>query len=363
MVELVSLNKEGLRAFIQSEQFGTLDPLPISRHRAVSQIHNPRADEKDVLLVIATHQGKVVGYVGALPDYIYSGHQKQKTGWVSSFWVDPQYKTQKLAQTLFQRLAKEWGGMLTVTNSVPWMEGFYQRSGVFGPTLFAHGLRSYLRLNLAELLPPKRSFFKAIEPILSRLDGFFNVFNDWRLSRSVLSLKIDPSLCVLENLTSREAEFIFQNSHHLTKRTLEDLNWILAYPWVEQREQKDEDGKYYFSTHSARFQNWMYASLDAQGEVQGIVFLNLRENRLEVPYVFGGVAFKSKLPNLIKVLMVKHRVNMVSVIDQELSRIQAEQSDLFLYQKKIEKMFLISKVFGELEVARFQDGDGDGVFT
>ena len=48
MIRIETLNKEQLQNYINSPDFGKGDFIPISRHRAISQIKNPHANYDDI---------------------------------------------------------------------------------------------------------------------------------------------------------------------------------------------------------------------------------------------------------------------------------------------------------------------------
>ena len=77
-METKTFNKAELQEFINSPSFNELINIPISRRRAISQIHNPRAEDEDILLVAAFDGNKTVGYLGILPDFVIQGNTKEK---------------------------------------------------------------------------------------------------------------------------------------------------------------------------------------------------------------------------------------------------------------------------------------------
>lgn len=76
-MEIKSYNKQQLKEFIESDAFNRLSVIPISKHRAISQINNPRASTEDILLVVQFDKDNVVGYLGVLPDYLFLVDQKK----------------------------------------------------------------------------------------------------------------------------------------------------------------------------------------------------------------------------------------------------------------------------------------------
>ena len=65
-----------LLEFINSDSFKNLKNYPITRHRALSHINNPRADAEDKILYITYYYNKIVGYRLIMVDEIIVNNQK-----------------------------------------------------------------------------------------------------------------------------------------------------------------------------------------------------------------------------------------------------------------------------------------------
>jgi len=83
MIQIRQLNKAQLLTFIYSEEYKNLTFIPITKHRAISHIHNPRADDDDIILFLAYENEELVGYLGVLADKIYYQNSPIKCGWLS----------------------------------------------------------------------------------------------------------------------------------------------------------------------------------------------------------------------------------------------------------------------------------------
>ena len=88
MIEIRLLNKQLLSEFINSREYQKLKHLPISKHRAISHIKNPRANDTDILLLLAFQNKQLVGYLGVLPEQIINNNKVEKWGWLSCLWID-----------------------------------------------------------------------------------------------------------------------------------------------------------------------------------------------------------------------------------------------------------------------------------
>src|SRR5690606_13475622 len=167
-MELREFTPKNLAEFLSSEEYKTMPVVPISRHRALSHIKNPRVSENDVILVLATVEGKMAGYLGVFADYIFLNEQKEKAGWLSCMWVDPEVRGQGIAKKLLNRVLERWENRILVTEFTPAAKGLYDRFGQFQDLKISEGLRCFLRFNLDELLPKKFPVLEKFKPLLDR---------------------------------------------------------------------------------------------------------------------------------------------------------------------------------------------------
>ena len=70
-VDIKSYTIGDIEGLLPDYKFWELDPLPITKHRIVSQIRNTRASKDDLALVVAFENGCIVGYGGVFPDRVY----------------------------------------------------------------------------------------------------------------------------------------------------------------------------------------------------------------------------------------------------------------------------------------------------
>src|SRR5512133_3973680 len=100
--------RKTLDDLLNSALFGNLEQIPICRHRALSQINNPRCYDSAVILLIALEKNQLIGYLGVLPDCIYNLGEKTRMGWLSCFWVDESYRSSPLAASLLIEVMDSW---------------------------------------------------------------------------------------------------------------------------------------------------------------------------------------------------------------------------------------------------------------
>lgn len=363
-METRTYNKHELNDFINSKEFGRLNRYPISRHRALSHIKNPRASDQDILLVVQFDQDKVVGYLGVLPDYLIHQNDIQKVGWLSCFWADQAYKPYNIAANLLLKVVRDWDQKVFITNLVPWTEHVYQRTHMFLPTSYKTGFRGYMRFNLSEILPPKRRLFKRLFLLWKIVDLLSNLVCDLRFvflrEYQIADLKIEQCDAV------DEAMAVFIESHNLdnwNQRGKNELNWILKYPWIIEQAQPDEESKkYYFSSVSSRFFYLLLRFTGRDGTINGLAMLCVRNNNLTVPYVFTTNNSSDSIARALVNTMIKYKLSMVTTFDTNLADSLQKFRIPFIFRKKVKKAYLISKNFGFIKDLNFQDGDGDCAF-
>jgi hypothetical protein len=363
-METKTYNKHELLDFINSEKFTRLEKIPISRHRAISQINNPRASDDDILLVVQFDLEKVIGYLGILPDYLKNQDDLEKVGWLTCFWIDEAYKSYNIAANLFLRVIRAWNQKIFITNFVPWLEPVYQRTRMFLPTSYKKGFRGYMRFNLSEILPPKRKLYKKLYPMLKIVDVLSNLVCDLRFiffkGYQIVHLNVDTCDAV------DEAMSVFIGDHNLNnwnQRGKNELNWILMYPWLIQQAKPDaESKKYYFSSVSSRFFYKLLRFTGRDGEIKGLTMLCIRNHALTVPYVFAEDSCYDSIARALVNNMTKYKLSMVTTFDSSLVSSLQKMWIPFIFRKQIKKPYLISKKFGFITELNFQDGDGDCAF-
>ena len=360
-METLSFNRKTLLEFINSDAYKNLSNLPISYHRAISQIHNPRADDNDLLLVATFDGNKTVGYLGVMPDYIFFNNEKQKIGWFSCFWVDENYKSKNIAASLYLRIIKAWNKKIMITNIVPSLIPTYQKTKIFQPTQYKTGLRCYYRFNFSELLPPKKKFFDQIKPILK--------LGDWLLNTLIAPFFLARKPGVINGLNFLEineideeiGDFLLKKSN-VSNRKKEDLEWTLSYPWMLQQAQDDRSKQYYFSSVSSVFYYKLFKVLDADQRFVGFFLLKIRDRALSIPYFYVSDPFKDQAIAFIGKWLQNNKIDILTVFLPELVEGFEKAKLPFIFKKTIKKAYVISKDLPQISDLDFQDGDGDCVF-
>ncbi len=363
-MEIISFTKESLYDFIFSVQYNKLINVPISKHRAISQINNPRADQNDILLVAQFDENKTIGYLGILPDYIITGERKEKIGWITCFWVDEKYRSQNIAATLFLVVMRAYDENIFITNIVPWLEPVYQKTKLFFPTRYQTGFRGYLRFNFSEILASKNKLFKKITPLLKFSDCLLNSINDIRFKFNNKYQPLGINYDYLFSLDEITDEFVEKHSKNSwNQRSKTELNWIIKNPWLIEGIEKDiQSSRYYFSYISRQFFTQVIRFSDNTNKSIGLIIINIRNNNLTIPYLFSDKENLDVIAKFIIYTMVSLKLNMVTIFHENLSSYFNKIKTPFIFKKEIKKPFFISKKFEPVNNLSFQDGDGDCAF-
>jgi GNAT superfamily N-acetyltransferase len=350
--------------FVSSEHFSKLKHTPISKHRALSYAHNPRSEASDKILFVAFENDEVAGYIGALPEKIFTHGEWKRMTWLSCFWVDPQFRGKNISKQLFDLAMKSWDETAMITNISPGTLKIYKRMSYFHSPITKTGIRGYLRFNLAEVLPQRGGAFETLKPLFKSIDFVFNLFNSIRLV-FYPGYKMDKGIGYeyIDEI-GEEAEALINkvNQTYLNRRGKAELEWITRYPWVLEQEEDADNRRYYFSSVSKRFIYQQVEFHDRTGKVRAFIMISIRNHSLTVPYVFYDPGMEHVIVRFLFNVMLDYSLNMLTVFHPELVKEIHKSRSPFLFKKKIIRPYFLPKTL-DISEPVFQDGDGDCVFT
>jgi hypothetical protein len=364
------ITAKALPDFIQSDEYLKSNIIPISQHRALSHTMNPRVDPDDVVLFLVYVDDEIAGYIGILADHFFINGLPEKIGWISCLWIDPTSTGKGIVKKLLKQAFLRWNNKVLITNYSPDVKGTYIRSGLFMEPFTKPGVRGYLRFNFHELLPTKKKVFQQWSWLLKVGDAVLNVGNETRLFvTQVFNKHGDSRIEVLSEIDQETNAFIKKHQQdNLPKRSSDELNWIVKYPWILEGVHKTSvQQRYYFSSISKQFVQVPIKILDEHKQIKIFLYITIRNKHLKVHYVyFSGVDTK-EVAAVIYTQALKYRCNMVTVFDPILNEYIFNNPSPFLFKKKLTQEYFASKAFeGKLAAHpsdEFQYGDGDGVFT
>ena len=367
-MEIKAFTVADLRAALASEDFWLPQTLPITKHRALSFVRNPRADEHDLVLMVAYRDQRVIGHLGILPDKIFVNDDVYKLGWLTGWWVDPACATSGVGAILLFKALNAYGQAIGVSGGSREARQVLRASQKFMAFNSLHGLDIRLRLNLTgnflRRVPALKIFrvvFKIFEAVTDEVVNLRSYF--WRRSNHHCRNLTFEYIAAVDEQTDR---FIKQhNQRDLTRKERSDLSWIMNNPWILSAPFKDSTGKrYYFSSRAGRFYYLGVKVFEPHREMIGFFLLKVRDDRMSVVYAF----FDSRHSASITAAVFHHALAMdVSILSLYGKQLAAGYSELGCpcwAARKKSREFSLSKAFADIPLAncRLQGGDGDLAF-
>ena len=366
MISIKKICVSELQQFVYDPSYLMWDNIPISRHRAMSYIHNPRSLPSDVVLYLAYIGDRLVGYRTIFPDSITFGEKVIKVGWLSGNWVDPNFRRRGIASKLFESALVDWNNRLLFTNYAEESKAVYDKTGTFKRVYTLNGVRLYIRPCLTRILCAKKRQFKYYKVLWQAIDFLFSIMNPLPLFSSLIR---QPSGIKYEYLNMADPQVIkiFENetSKTPTHRTGKELNWILTHPWLVSAPQGDIIGKkYFFSSSPKRFESFL-VKVYRDNDFLGFILFNLNEKFITTPYIMC----REGEERIFAVALLKHAVNLGAcrvttyhqLLGKELKRL-VPFGWLSLNQKRI--FFATSSINQEIgDNFTFLVGDGDCAFV
>ena len=367
MINITPLNRKGLIKYLETDEYRNARFIPITRHRALSHIHNPRAEDEDILMLLAHSSSELVGYLGVLADWIYeSDGTRHKCGWLSCMWVDPNFRGQGISKRLVKTALEYWSQNILVTEFTAAAKGLYDKVGAFRDLQILEGIRLYRRLDLAKILPPKRAFFAKIKGVLTYIDYASNLVLDARfLFDRPGNIK---HMSYIDSLDAEVRNFIQSKSTgHLFSRQSQEIDWILQYPWIIKAPSVDDfSARYHFSSVDSDFSFSAIKLKNERGAMTGFLLFAKRGKNLKLPYCFYDAEQLPKIICIIKMHLKKWHISTFTVFHKAIVEQLAKQYTFSFYKKKIKRHFIISKKLDHFIIGNvhlIQDGDADCAFT
>ncbi len=361
-MEIVAYTAAQLVAFTQSEQFNTLQHIPLSRLRALSHLHNPRLAAETPIMYMAWLNNQVEGYRMVLCDTIYNDDVAMPVCWYSCVWVNPAMRGKGIAKGLVNRCLEDWGGRIFGADAVPESRNLYLSTGLYKGEHYLNGTRAYLRASFADILVKRKPVLSSLKPLLNVGDALLNLFTATNV------LPLPKEIEVVTTVDDEVAAFIQPYlANLLFKRAKDDLNWITQNPWIRSGEPDSESKRYYFSSVAKRFEFIQWLLRNENGKIAGYAMLSIRDGHLKTPYVFVEEAHIPTLAKALNSLMVNEQLEMLTTFHPGLVQYFAQHKRPYIFVKSIRREYFASKPISQYIEMGAQpnicDGDGDQAFT
>lgn len=367
-MEIKAFTVADLRTALSSEDFWHTKTLPITKHRALSYSHNPRADQDDPVLLVAYQDRQVIGYLGILPDKIFVNDAVHKFGWLTSWWVDPSRATTGVGALLLFKALNAYQQKLGVSGSSKEAGKALDASQKFRALTTLKGLDIRFRLNVTGAIlgqiPALKIFrvlFKILDDILNEIVNLRNFF--WkRRCDSCQGLTFE----YISAIDEETGQFIQRHSQDdLTRKGKAELNWMMMYPWILSAPLKDSAGKrYYFSSRADRFFYLGVKVFERKNEMAGFVMLKVRDDRMSVVYSYFESGHALSMTAAVVYHALAMDVRALSLYDEQLVAGFSELGCPHWSARTVSRGFSLSTALADIPLAncRIHGGDGDLAF-
>ncbi len=356
-----------LENFVSSQEYLSNSFVPISVIRAISHVHNPRADKDDVALILAYHDEKFIGYLGAIPEKLFIKNSIHKVCWYSCMWVLPEYRRRRIAKLLLEDASKKFDNNVFITNYIPRSKNAFLKNDQFSEVEVLQGIRAYLKLDLEQIITRKIPGLKWIKFLFWFIDTICN-FLLTIYFKNKLNNSTDYQFERLDIIDQESAEFIeafMQNS--IFKRGAKELNWLFQFPWVDsQRPENIDVSKYYFSQYSIDFKQWILQVRNHKNEIKGIAILTKHKRELKTPYIFAHDDVIEDLFRYVYRFMLEEKIRTLVTHHAGFTKEAKRNRKAFLFQRPSKYGFMATPELVEVvhgNFGQFYEGDGDGMFT
>ncbi|MDR6920848.1 GNAT family N-acetyltransferase [Chryseobacterium sp. 2987] len=358
MIELKTFNRKELEELISSGGFQQYDFLPVTRHRAESQIRNPKSSDEQTLLILAFYNDRLAGYAGCFPDSIITGEKVISYAWLSTLYVHPEFRKKRVAKKLLKKACEEYEGRIAITEFTAEAEALYTIMGIFEYVFPKEGKRYYFRTDATGIIPEKKPETKVLKPLFQLMDVIGN---------SVLSVKNirvkepDFRYEVLSRIDAQSAGFINEFS---SQRNAEEINIFIDHPWILEGK---KDHRYLFSSFAEVFKYFWIKIYDENNRLSSCFLLQFRDGYLKIPYLFSN----NNLDHVVEFLtyfIVKNKIKGLTSYQPALNN-KIKDSGTFpkIYERDFKREYLFHKqllqALPEGFDPHYQDGDGDCMMT
>lgn len=360
-LEIKKIRLNELESFVQSETFNRFLHIPITPARAISFIHNPHAESEDVALYLGFIEGQIVAFRSLFAGIVNSENEQIRFGWCSGNWVHHDFRRKGFSEQLLEAAYSDWNGKLMFTNYAPASESLYLKTGWFHPIHQFDGVRGYLFPKTRKLVSAanKNRGFKLL---FSVVDFFIAIISTiwlrfFRLEKNpdfrFVTIQIPDEQC-FNSIQKNSSDFLFN-------RDEKELKWIFQYPWILSTESTFSK-KYPFSSHSNYF-FYKTVKVFVENEFAGFFIFSVKEGHLKTLYFNLPPGIENEVANYLKQFCKIHKIEMITVYKTAVAKQLFTRKSPFLRMKKYGQKIYSSFEIKAEKKCRFQDCDGDAIFT
>jgi hypothetical protein len=364
-MQIISIKISELEDFVISDLYHKLSFYPITKHRAISQARNPRANPNDVALILAYNdEYELLGYIGALPDNVCINNQSLHFAWNSCWWVHPE-KGKPAVMKLLAELYKVWDNSIFFSDLGVRAKEIIGLTGRYTLETYT-GYRFFFRFYLTRLVTTKVPLLNNSVTIalLRFFDFLLNSvipvihFHKFNFETKKIRTEINSSL------TAKADQYIRQfPTINFSLREKKDFDWVTNYPWILSGNLNESEykGKYFFSHIASTFHSY-FLEIYLGNELIGVLIFQERDGHYRLLYAF----FKSEDISVIGESILQHlsqkKALSLVILHPSLSKYLNNKKG-YLQKRVMVRYAAIPKIYGEiLSQVMVQDGDGDALF-
>ncbi len=349
-----------LPGFIQSGEYRSLSPKPVTEERALSQSRNPRANPGDTALVFAREGDRLLGFAGLLPDFI-NGNPAWPASSNSGWWTDPG-EGGKVAMLLFARALQRANNRLFLTDCSARSKQILEQTGWFHFLSPAKGytliFRSYLEKRVSRhthhplVLYSARCFDRALNGLLVPL------------SKVLSGCAGNGTFREREPADEQIRTFIrMHNREEFTARGGTDLDWIMRCPWLTEGPLSASTA-YPFSHMSRQFRQYFLVA-EEEGQPASAALITVRDNHASLSCFYTEKKHLRKHQSALLKQLLSMQILSLTFYHPDWVDVSGRSGYRgFLRKKRIRYRAVTQDLLPLFhQYPRFQDGDGDVIFT
>jgi hypothetical protein len=347
---ITEYTKRDLKNLLSDERFWIQSRLPITKRRVISQVSNPRGDDKDMVLITAFNNGQLVAYLGILPDLLRSDRQAPvKFGWLTTWWADKDRGGAAAALILFAAM-KKYSNRIAISNFSPDAKRVIDATRRF---------QEFARFDLSYFIMASPPSWRVLSPLTKWLAAAKNrmIFSR-KLQRFGLEVRtVDSSNEALESFIKTWAV-----EDPLAWDTL-DLDWILQFPWVSaSAEDEAIQERYEFSVFAKDFRQ-IPMVVSRHSTFIAFLFLTLSDGRLCLKYAHYDPADIADVVAALQIAIMEVNPWLFVSADTALNIALKRNFPFYLATRSKTSVAYAAKAFPLSVGSRPQFGIGDTIFT
>jgi hypothetical protein len=375
-MKIIKIKAKNLVKFAEFYLKKDTSVIPITPWRAKSQQENPFVKDNDILFIAAVGKNdEILGYMGVLPSQ-YPQKGGKRVFWNTCWWSNPDEGARVSMLLLYEFMNLTGNRVLFSDLTERTAELFksiggyrhYTREGYL--IRFRSGFNKRLKYNKTESAiismarwVRKTGFWYIVDLILNL---FFNLQINKQLRRSP---KINAEFEIQDWPKKEVRKFIQKNAgkDEITIPGKDIVKWWSHSSWLikPSRKQRKLYKKYYFSS----FADWSsinWLSIKIEDRIIGTVCLSDRDGVIKTPYFFYRNEDKNIFFKLLAHYIIRRKKNHTLLCFHKdfCAFLKMEKSIPGKYRTVL-RFSAVSDKIGELQSfdPRFQDGDGDVIFT